>query len=61
MQLMQCESINVFEELESEVNSNWSHELIEYFDTRLRRDIIEYAARLVLEELNPYNGVTNNM
>ena len=64
VQLMQCESINDFEELEAENKLNWSPELIEYFDTRLRRDIIEHASTWVLEELNiyyPYSGVTNNM
>ena len=38
--------------------------LREYFDARFRRDIIEHAARWVLEDLNvydPYSGVTNNM
>ena len=62
--LMQCESIEAFEDLEAEYKLDWSQPVVEYFYARLRRDIIEHAAGWVLEDLNvydPYSGVTNNM
>ena len=64
VQLMQCESIEAFEDLEAEMKLKWSNPMIEYFDNRLRRDILEHASRWILEECNvydPYSGVTNNM
>ena len=64
LQLLQCESLEAFEDVEAEVKLIWSPELIKYFDTRLRRDIIENASRWVLEDFNVYDlysGVTNNM
>ena len=62
--LMQCESIEAFEDLEAEYKLVWSQPVVEYFDAQLCNDIIEHAARWVLEECNvydPYSGVTNNM
>ena len=62
--LLQCESLEDFETLESEIKLLWPEEIIKYFDTRLRRDILDHACRWVLEDLNcydPYSGVTNNM
>ena len=64
VQLMQCESIEAFEELEAEMKLKWSNPMIEYFDNRLRRDTLEHASRRILEECNVYDlysGVTNNM
>ena len=63
-ELMQCESLVAFEELEGEFKADWSPELVEYFDTKLRSDILGHSCRWLLEEFNvydPYSGVTNNM
>lgn len=64
VELMQTESLEAFEDLETEFKLSWSSAMVEYFNTRLRRDIVEHGSRWVLEELHiydPYSGVTNNM
>ena len=64
LHLMQSESMESFLEQEAEMKLKWSEAVVDYFDSRLREDIIDYASRWLLEELeiyDLYSGITNNM
>ena len=64
MSLLESESLEDFLEKESELKIKWTEAMTDYFDNHYRNDILNHAAKFVLEPYGLYNSssrLTNNI
>lgn len=62
--LLQQENEHDYNERLEELSKFWSESFLEYNNSKLHDDILQYSSKWVLESNNvydPYSGVTNNM
>ena len=62
--LLNCESLENFEDEYKSMSTKWSSAFKEYFDERVKSDISNHAGRWILTQFGSYinhSGITNNM
>ena len=62
--LLNCESLENFEDEYKSMSTKWSSAFKEYFDERVKSDISNHAGRWILTQFGsyiPHSGITNNM
>jgi hypothetical protein len=62
--MAQCESLDQFPVTYGQVTDKWAEKAKSYFDRHMKRDLMEYSGRWVIEEFpglyDSYSGITNN-
>ena len=64
LQLLRCENEGEFFTLLEQVSGKWSEPFVDYFNSNVKDDIVNYAGWWVLSGLqlgNNYTGITNNI
>lgn len=63
-QMVQCETEEKFLKIYEKLTAKWAEKAKKYFDRHLKKDILSYSGRWVIEQIpslfDPFSGITNN-